>query len=229
MGADEEGKTGIKAYIALIFAIVFFSGLCKTNQWYGVFDFSTLDGGFGTIVSSVTQNDAGELVVKKSNLRGIGGSGAKDGFLFAFTLVPTVMFALGILNIVEAYGALRAACELLTPLLRPLLGLPGAAGLALIASLQSADSGASITKDLVATGHLTDKEKAIFTMFQFSAGATITNFLSSGAVLFTFANDDGTPVLPATIGLCLAVIFVMKIVGANMFRFYIAIFDKKGA
>lgn len=229
MGADAEGKTGVKAYIALIFAIVFFSGLCKTDRWYGVFDFSTLDGAFGTTVASVVQNDEGGLTVKKSNLRGAGGSGAKDGFLFAFTLVPTVMFALGVLNIVESYGALRAACQLLTPLLRPLLGIPGAAGLALIASLQSTDSGASITKDLVATGHLTDKEKTIFTMFQFSAGATITNFLSSGAVLFTLVNEDGTPVLPATIGLCLAVIFVMKIVGANIFRFYINLFATKGA
>ena len=68
-----------------------------------------------------------------------GRSGAIDGFMFALTLVPTVMFALAMITVFEYYGALRAARRLLTPVLRPLLGLPGSATLALIASLQSTD------------------------------------------------------------------------------------------
>ena len=35
----------------------------------------------------------------------------------------------------------------MTPLLRPLMGIPGICGLALVASLQSTDTGASMTKE----------------------------------------------------------------------------------
>ena len=66
-------------------------------------------------------------------------------------------------------------------------------------------------------------------MFQFSAGAMITNFFSSGAVLFTLMLADGTPAVPASIGLCICVMFVMKIFGANVFRLYLALTSKKEA
>jgi len=102
-----ERKVTIGSYIALAFAVVFFSGLLQSNQWYGVFDFTTLNGAF------------------------------------ALTLIPTVMFALGMINVLEHYGALDAARKLLTPLLRPLMNIPGNTGLALIASLQSTDAGAA--------------------------------------------------------------------------------------
>lgn len=36
-----------------------------------------------------------------------------DGFLFALGLIPAVMFALGMINVLEHYGALRAARRLL--------------------------------------------------------------------------------------------------------------------
>ena len=95
----------------------------------------------------MTQNgDA--LQVATTSFRGKGGSGAIDGFMFALTLVPTVMFALAMITVFEYYGALRAARRLLTPVLRPLLGLPGSATLALIASLQSTDGGAALTRQL---------------------------------------------------------------------------------
>lgn len=213
----EEIRVGPGAYIALLFAMVFFSGLLGGNTWYGVFDFTTLNGAFGRVVSGVS--GSGEAMkVTTSAYRGTGGNGAMDGFLFAFGLIPAVMFALGMINVLEHYGALNAARKLLTPLLRPLLGLPGCAGLAMIGSLQSTDVGASLTRNLSDEGQISNNERDVFTMFQFSAGAMITNFFSSGAILFTLMTVDGTPAVPASIGLCIAVMFVMKIFGANILR-----------
>lgn len=37
-------KVGIGAYLSLAFAVVFFSGLCASSQWWGVFDFTTVNG-----------------------------------------------------------------------------------------------------------------------------------------------------------------------------------------
>lgn len=224
----EESKVGIGAYISLIFAMVFFSGLLGGKEWWSVFDFTTLNGAFGKVTANVTQAD-GAINVAKTTFRGAGGNGAMDGFLFAFGLIPSVMFALGMINVLEHYGALNAARKLLTPLLRPLLGITGSTGMAIIGSLQSTDVGASLTRSLVDEGQLTEKEKDLITMFQFSAGAMITNFFSSGAVLFTLMTVDNTPAVPASIGLCICVMFVMKIVGTNIFRLYLSLTTKKEA
>ena len=114
-------KVGIGAYLSLAFAVVFFSGLCASSQWWGVFDFTTVNGGFGRLVSGVTeQGDA--IKTAMANFRGKGGSGAIDGFMFALSLVPTVMFALAMITVFEHYGALKAARKILTPVLRPLIG-----------------------------------------------------------------------------------------------------------
>ena len=94
----EEEKVGPGAYIALLAALVFFSGIfykIDGYKWLGALDFTTLAGAFGQI--------SGKTFV------GSGGIGARSGFLFALSLVPTVMLALGILEIVTYYGAIRAA------------------------------------------------------------------------------------------------------------------------
>lgn len=213
----QEERIGPGAYFTLIFAAIFFSGLLSGNTWYGVFDFTTLNGAFGRVVSSASV-DGDALATTASTFRGAGGHGAMDGFLFALGLIPGVMFALGTINVLEHYGALRAARRLLTPLLRPLLGIPGTAGLALIGSLQSTDVGASLTRNLADEGQITSDERDVFAMFQFSAGAMITNFFSSGAILFTLMLADGTAAVPTSIGACVCVMFIMKIVGANMLR-----------
>lgn len=224
----QDNRPGIGAYIALAFAAVFFSGLLGGKAWYGVFDFTTLNGAFGKVVSKVSLN-GDELTTATSAFRGVGGHGAMDGFLFALGLIPAVMFALGMINVLEHYGALRAARRLLTPLLRPLLGIPGTAGLALIGSLQSTDVGASLTRNLADEGQISETEKDVFAMFQFSAGAMITNFFSSGAILFTLVAVDGTAAVPASIGACIAVMFIMKIVGANLLRLILAFTGKNTA
>lgn len=223
---DVERKVTLGSYLALAFAVVFFSGLLQSEQWYGIFDFTTLNGSFGEVVYSV--NEAADGVeAATTSMRGKGGSGARDGFLFALTLIPTVMFALGMINVLEHYGALDAARKLLTPLLRPLINIPGEAGLALIASLQSTDAGAAMTRQLKDSGELTQRETDIFAMFQFSAGATIVNFFSSGAVLFTLTLSDGSLAVPASMGLAVGIMFVFKFIGANMFRLYLNVTEGK--
>ncbi|EOD77983.1 hypothetical protein D515_03300 [Grimontia indica] len=224
--AQQARKVTIGSYIALAFAVVFFSGLLQSNQWYGIFDFTTLNGSFGSVVYDVNETAEG-VEAATTSLRGKGGSGARDGFLFALTLIPTVMFALGMINVLEHYGALDAARKLLTPLLRPLMNIPGNTGLALIASLQSTDAGAAMTRQLKDEGQLTKRETDIFTMFQFSAGATIVNFFSSGAVLFTLTLADGSMAVTSSIGLAVGVMFIFKIVGANLFRVYLNITEGK--
>ena len=49
-------KVGIGAYVSLIFACVFFSGVLAGNHWWSVFDFTSLNGGFGKVVASVSQS-----------------------------------------------------------------------------------------------------------------------------------------------------------------------------
>ena len=223
---SQDYKAGPGAWFALAFATVFFSGLLGGKEWYGVFDFTTLNGAFGKVVSKASL-EGNTLTTATSAFRGAGGHGAMDGFLFALGLIPAVMFALGMINVLEHYGALRAARRLLTPLLRPLMGLPGNTGLAMIGSLQSTDVGASLTRSLADEGEITENEKDIFAMFQFSAGAMITNFFSSGAILFTLIAVDGTPAVPTSIGACIAVMFIMKITGANMMRLVLTFPRKK--
>lgn len=190
-----------KAYLALFLAVVFFSGLfANASNWLQVLDFTALNGSFGKIAEEFT-------------FRGSGGTGARDGFLFSLELMPAVIFALGIIKIVEGYGGLEAARRLLTPLLKPLLGIPGVAGLALVASLQSTDAGAVMTKELVESGQLTDDERTIFATWQISADATITNYFSSGAALFAF--------LLVPIAVPLLVMLVFKFVGATLIRLYL--------
>ena len=171
----EEEKVGPGAYIALLAALVFFSGIfykIDGYKWLGALDFTTLAGAFGQI--------SGKTFV------GSGGIGARSGFLFALSLVPTVMLALGILEIVTYYGAIRAAQKLMTPLLYPILGIPGRTGLALITDLQSTDAGAALTKGLADQGQITKKDLVVMCAWQYSgAGPLIVMFILKfvGAVL----------------------------------------------
>ena len=206
----EQQKTTWGSYVAFVFAIVFFSGLLATSQeWYKVFDFTVLNGAFGKISGEAS---------KTFTFRGVGGSGARDGFMFALELIPGVMLALGIVAVVEGLGGLRVAQNLLTPLLKPMLGIPGICGLALIANMQSTDAGAGMAKEMHEKGQISDEQRSIFIAYQSSASGMISNYFASGAALFSFML--GPIILP------LIVIFSFKIIGANLMRLYLA-FDKK--
>ena len=201
-------KVRISGYIALVLAIIFFSGLLKdAESFLKFFDFTNVLGSFGKL--GTISDDAGKLA---SNFRGTGGTGVRDGWLFALTLTPAVMLALGVVKIVEDLDGLKAAQKLMTPLLRPLMGIPGICGLALVASLQSTDTGGAMTKELYDNGSINDKERLIFCSFQLTAGALLTNYLSSGAALFAFLD---VPILVPLI-----VVIVFKLISTSIVRIY---------
>lgn len=193
-------------YLALLFAIVFFSGIfAATKGPLSALDFGQLAGKFGTLTG---------INGKASTFSGQGGMGAREGFMFALSLFPSVMFAMGIVEVVDYLGGLKAAQKLLTPILRPVLGVPGIAGLALVSSLQSTDAGAGMTKALRESGDFTERERVTFAAFQFSGGGAITNYLASGAAVFPFIT---VPILTP-----LLVMLAFKVVGANLARLYLA-------
>ncbi len=207
---DQNFKVSPAGYIALIFAIVFFSGLLvsfKEYTWLTAFDFTTVTGNFGTMKEPA-----------KNTFMGAGGKGAREGFLFGFYLIPAVMLALGIIEILDQLGALKAAQKLLSPILRPVMGVPGAAGLAMITTLQSTDAGAILTKQMRDAEITTEQERVIMTGWQFSAAGTISNYFASGSALFAF--------LTVPIIVPLALIFIMKFVGANLVRLGLKLFYK---
>lgn len=101
----------------------------------------------------------------------------------------------------------------MTPVLKPLLGIPGICSLALIANLQNTDAAAGMTKELAQEGEITERDKVIFAAYQTSGSAIITNYFSSGVAVFAFL---GTSVIVP-----LAVIPVFKFVGANILRVWL--------
>jgi len=206
-----EEKVTWVGYFVFVLTIIFFSGcFANSTQWWRVFDFTVLNGSFGQV------NAVGE---KALSFRGVGGTGAKDGFLFALELAPSVILSLGIISVTEGLGGLRAAQQLMTPILRPLLGIPGICSLALIANLQNTDAAAGMTKELADEGAISDQERAIFATFQTSGSAIITNYFSSGAALFA--------VLTVPVITPLVVILLFKFIGANLLRLWITQLEKR--
>lgn len=190
---QENGKVGIGAYIALAFAIIYFSGVFfnmpEASKWLGAFDYTTLIGKFGTIAES------------KNNFTGAGGLSARAGFLFSLSLIPGVMLAMGLIEVLSHYGALRAAQVLLTPLLKPLLGVPGYTALALITDLQSTDGGAAITRALYDEKRVNTRGLITICAWQYAGAGCISNYYSTVSALFLMFT---CPVwVPVIIILCL--------------------------
>lgn len=205
---EETPKAGIGAFIALFLAICFFSGVFYKSQyaWLGAFDYSTLAGKFGMI-------DGTTFVGK-------GGIGARQGFMFGFGLVPGVMLALGLIQVLEHYGALRAAQRLMTPLLKPILGVPGTTGLALITDLQSTDAGAALTKSLYDNGGVTKKQLIVMSAWQYAGAGLIANYFST--VVAALAVHFLVPVWQP-----LVVMLVLKFVGGAFIRLVLSTVYKK--
>ena len=214
-----EEKVTVGCYISLFLAALFFSGLCAgVNHWWGIFYYSTLMGKAGRVVTGVMETTDG-LVTTTSSFRGAGGTGALDGFLFGFSsIVPGVLLIMGMINVFEHYGALRAARQLMTPIMRFIIGVRGSAALALIACLQSTDGGAALTRQLKDSGALTYTELNNFCAFQMVACAPITNFVTFSAAVLAFTNADGTSAVPLSMGAGLAVLLIAKVIGANIMR-----------
>ena len=194
-------------YVVFVLAILLFSGVFSSSDGIlRALDFNVLNGSFGQIPTD-----------KAMSFRGAGGSGAKDGFLFALELIPAVILALGIVNVIDGLGGLKAAQKIMNPLLKPLLGVPGISALANIANMQSTDAAAGMVKELKDNNLITDKERSIIIAYQTSGSAFITNYFSSGAAAFS--------ILMAPIIVSIFVIFIFKIVGANLMRLYFKIFS----
>lgn len=261
---EDQWRVGPGAYIALIFAIIFFSGVFykqTEHKWLGALDFTTLSGSFGTVAyetpapkkAHAPQPQNSESSIKKEATNseqltqtvansakssektvaveikeetpkpvaftGKGGSGARSGFLLALSLIPTVMLALGLLEIFSHYGAMRAAQKLMTPLLKPLLGLPGFTGLALITDLQSTDAGAALTRELSNEGMLTKNNLVVMSAWQYSGAGMINNYYSIGGAVFSS--------LLVPIFIPVLVMFVLKFVGGMMVRLVLNTVYKK--
>ena len=207
---NENIKVTWVGYAAFFFAILIFSGIFSSSEgWLKVFDFNVLNGSFGKI----------EGAEKAFTFRGAGGSGARDGFLFTLELIPAVILALGLVNVIDGLGGLKAAQKLMSPILKPLLGVPGISALANIANMQSTDAAAGMVKELADTGEITDQERSVIITYQTSASAFITNYFSSGAAVFSFM------LVPIIVPIF--VMFIFKIIGANLMRLYLKTVYKK--
>lgn len=202
---QETQKVTLLSYFMLCLGILIFSGTLGelTGAWEPVraLDFNALAGLFGKI-SGV------------NNFQGVGGTGARGGFLFALSLFPSVIMALGLVHIIDAYGGLAAAQKLISPLFRPLFGISGICGLAFITHLQSTDGASGMTKDLYDSGYISDKERTIFAMIQFSCPASVTNYFSIYAGLFP---------LFAMLGMPLAIAFLCKCIGGILMRIVVTL------
>ena len=204
--SEKTEKVGIGAYVALIFAVILFSGVFykmpEGQKWLGALDFTTL------IIAD-----------SKNNFTGSGGISARAGFLFSLNLIPGVMLAMGLIEVLAHYGALRAAQVLLTPLLKPLLGVPGYCGLALITDLQSTDGGAALTRALYDEGRITTKNLVTIAAWQYAGAGCVSNYYSTVSALFAF--------FLCPVWLPVIVILVLKFAGGALIRFVLNTLYKK--
>lgn len=206
------------SYLILILTLVILSGIFSDSKSIlAAFDFNNLAGKFGGLGN--IDEEYGKLA---GNFRGVGGFGARDGFLLAFTVAPSIILAFGIVEICNDYKGLLAAQKLFSPILKPLLGLPGVTAIGIISSLTSSDAGAGIAKSLHDDGYIDDTQLIIFTAFQFPAPAILVNFFIFGVIL--------SPYISGSITIALLVILGMKFFGAILCRVYLSLFRrKKGA
>ena len=201
-------RVTVKNWIALIFLVVILSGIFQRNTGpLQVLDFTNLSGKFGVI------GDTG------ANFIGKGGSGAKDGFMAGLNLIPAVMFFCGHLNVFQELGAFEAASIVFNPILKPLMGIPGTAGVAFISSFTGSDVAAVMTKELVDNGEMTDEERTIFTSYQYAGSAVINNTITGGAPLLAIS--------PIALGPIIVIQFVCKVIGANIVRIVLKVSGKK--
>lgn len=204
----KEKRAGIGAWIALVFLILILSGAFRTAEGpIKVLDFTNLCGTFGKI------GDTG------ANLIGSDGTGAKDGFMAGFNLIPAVMFFCGLLGVFEQLGAFEASDVLFRPLLRPMMGIPGKCGIAFISSFTGSDVAAVMTRDLYDAGDITDDERTIFVTYQYAGSACINNTITGGAPLVA--------ICPVALGPCILIMFFCKLVGANIIRLVLRMKGKK--
>lgn len=93
MEQKQKQKVTVVGWLSLIILVVLFSGVFAHSQnFLKAFDFGNLTGTFGHL---------GNL----GDFHGKGGTGAREGMIYGLTLVPTVMLAVGLIDVVESLGA----------------------------------------------------------------------------------------------------------------------------
>lgn len=208
MEEKKEYKVTWKGWVSLFFLLLLFSGTMGSQTgWLKAFDLNSLVGAFGHSEGA------------KISFVGTGGMGAKEGMMVGLSLIPTVMVAQGLIDVCESLGALNAAAKIFNPLLRPLMGIPGAAGLAFVSSFTSSDVGAFLTKEMYEKGEITDDQRTIFAAYQYAGSGTVNNTVAAGAAL--------VPISVLPIGAIIGMIIIVKIIGANLVRCYLKMYHKR--
>lgn len=203
-----EQKVTWKGWLSLAFLIICFSGVfAHQDNFLRAFDFTALLGQFGHAEGA------------KVSLQGTGGFGAREAFALALTMVPTTMVAQGLIEVCEHLGALIAAGKLFQPFFKRLLGVPGVVGLAFVSSFTTSDVAAFMTKNMAEEKLINDDHRTIFAAYQYAGSATINNTIGSGAALL--------PISLLPVGLIIALIVVVKFIGANIVRAYLAYYYRK--
>lgn len=206
--ATMEYKVTWKGWVALLFLIICFSGIFSHSQTpLKALDLMSFLGQFGHAEGA------------KISLQGTGGFGAREGLAFALTMIPVTMVALGFLEVCQSYGALLAASKLFQPILKFLMGIPGICGLAFVSSFTSSDVGAIMTQDLYKEGLINDDERTIFAAYQYAGSGTINNTIAAGAAL--------VPISLLPVGVIILLIIAVKILGANILRFYLKWYHRR--
>ena len=94
-------QVGWIGYVAFFAAILLFSGIFSSSEGpWKVLDFNVLNGSFGKIQGASSS----------FTFRGANGTGARDGFLFALELIPAVILALGLVNVVDGPFVYKRGC-----------------------------------------------------------------------------------------------------------------------
>ena len=205
---QKTNKVGIKGWLALLVLCIMFSGVLKNVEGpLKALDFSNLVGAWGKI------GESGQ------NFIGKGGTGAREGMMQALSLIPAIAFAVAIIDVVTQLGAMDAGVKVFTPLLRPLLGIPGECGIAFVSTFTSSDVGSVMTRDLYNEGKISEKERAIFTAYQYAGSAVVLNTINTQAALL--------PIILFATGPVIVVLFVCKLLGANLVRLILTLQEKK--
>lgn len=89
---EQEHRIGIEGWGSLFLLIILFSGIfTNSGNFLKAFDLSNLIGSFGIIADGL-------------NFEGQGGVGAREGFMFALTLIPTTCVSVGFVLFVKIWG-----------------------------------------------------------------------------------------------------------------------------
>lgn len=195
-------------YLGLIVLAICFAstgGEKNSQDLLDLLSFQSIMGSFGCL-RLPGGSEVCDVVLKN-------GSGAKAGFVYCLTLVPSIMITCGILEVLRFWRTDQAAQNLFSWLVRLLSGLPGKATVAMFISLQSSDAGALAVKELHTRGELTNEERDILAMWQFSSSGTFINIFSNGMALL--------PIIVTPVGYILLVIIAAKFLGANLMRLFL--------